>query len=693
VARVSGTYWEAVGDAPVTLAVLCGSTGTALDPAGAARLADDLAAALRAAGATMVDRPTHGDQATQLRAAARLATEAGQSLLLCADNLVAHPSLLWTLATEPAGRSTALVVADPAGDLREDRGRLLTGAGAVRFAGAFCIAPADLPRLTAALEGDQPAATVDALLPALLDAGLVPIATRSRLLHAERVSMDAELARARAAIAAVDEDAARLRLAVKEKDDFFTTYAVSSWSPLVTRWCARLGLTPSGVTAVSVLFAVAAALAFWQASRPAMIVGAVLLYLGFVLDCVDGQLARYTRRFGAFGGWLDTMADRAKEYAVYAGLAAGADRLGLPYAWALAIAAIVLQTVRHMTDTWYGALHDEAAARPGPAPAAGGVGARLSAASTRVQADTGSVAYWLKRIVVLPIGERWALLAVLAAAFDGRVALVALLGWGVLAFAYTLGLRSLRSASMRVAVLNRPGRSRFRDDGPLVRIVLSRAGLPQPLLFAVLAALGAAAAVALRSETALIVAGVLALGAGLAAGNERAGLAGGKEHAGLNEHAGLAAGKEHAGPVSGNEHAGPVSGNEHAGPARGNERVGLVGGNEHAGPLDWLVPAALRAVEYLLVVAVALTFDVSPPVCYLLLFALALRHYDVTARMEKGAPGSPAAGALLGWDGRVVLLLIAALAGLPTLGEAGLAVMVGGALLIEAGLDWRTRSS
>jgi phosphatidylglycerophosphate synthase len=620
---------KGIGDGPVTLAVLCGGTGSALDPIDAARVADDLTVALRAAGATVVDRPAGGDQAARLRDAARLAGETGSPLLLCADNLVAHPSLLWTLATEPAGRSTALVVPDPLGDLREERGRLLPGAGTVRFAGAICIAPADLPQLTAALEK---ASTVDGLLPVLLDAGLVPIATRTRLLHAERVMVDAELAGARAAIAAVDEDAARLRLAVKEKDDFFTTYAVSSWSPLVTKWCARLGLTPAGVTALSVLFAVAAALAFWQASRPAMIAGAVLLYLGFVLDCVDGQLARYTRRFGAFGGWLDTMADRAKEYAVYAGLAAGAERVGLPYAWPLAIAAIVLQTVRHMTDTWYGALHDEAAARPRPAMTAG-VGARLGAASERVQAGTGSVAYWLKRIVVFPIGERWALIGVLAALFDGRVALVALLIWGVLAFAYTLGLRSLRSAAMRVAVLDRPGTSRFRDDGPLVRMVLSRAGLSQPLLFALAAVLAAAVSVAVASKIALVIAGMLALCAGLAARSP------------------------------------------------------------HAGPLDWLVPAALRAAEYLLVVAVALVGSVPPPVCYLLLFTLALRHYDVTARMEKGAPGSPAAGALLGWDGRVVLLVVAALAGVATLGEAVLAGAVGGALLIEAGLDRRTRSS
>ena len=99
------------------------------------------------------------------------------------------------------------------------------------------IAPADLPLLvkaanaTAAADAGNP---VDVLFPELLDAGLVPVATRVRLLHAERVSTGAELAAARAATAAVDEDAARLRLAGKEKDDFFRTYAVSSWSPLVT---------------------------------------------------------------------------------------------------------------------------------------------------------------------------------------------------------------------------------------------------------------------------------------------------------------------------------------------------------------------------------------------------------------------------------------------------------------------------
>ncbi len=609
----------------MTLAVLHAGTGSTLDPAEATRLAGELDAALRAAGASAVE--------SDLRAAVRQAQDEQLPVLICADNLVAHPALLWMLATEPAGRTTALVVPDPHGDLREDRGKILPagdGPGTVHYGGAICVAPADLPVLAKVADRAD-------LLPALLEAGLVPVATPLRLLRAELVHDTAELTRARAEVAAVDEDRARLRMAVKEKDDFFTTYAVSTWSPLITKASARLRLTPSGVTAISVLFAVAAALAFWQASRPAMIAGGILLYLGFVLDCVDGQLARYTRQFGAFGGWLDTMADRAKEYAAYAGLAAGAERIGLPYVWPLAITAIILQTVRHMTDAWYGALHDEAAAHPRP-QAAGGVGARLTAASTRVQGEAGSAAYWLKRIAVFPIGERWALLSVLAIFTNGRIALAGTVLCGLVAMAYTLALRSLRALSMRVGILDKVDTSRFRDDGLLTRSVLSRAGLPAPLAFAALAAVAALAlvvaflsgAVEPPAKIALTVVALIVLGAGL--------------------------------------------------PARAR----------HGGPLDWLTPAALRAAEYLMIAAVGLSGSVPTPIVYLLIFMLTLRHYDLVARMEKGAPAGRAQGDPLGWDGRVVLLTIAALAGVPAVGLVLLALVVGGTFGVNAIADWRT---
>jgi hypothetical protein len=69
---------------------------------------------------------------------------------------------------------------------------------------------------------------------------------------------------------------------------------------------------------------------------------------------------------------------------------------------------------------------------------------------------------------------------------------------------------------------------------------------------------------------------------------------------------------------------------------------------------------------------------------------LALRHYDLTARMEKGAPAGRRTGVPVGWDGRVVLLTAAALAGQATLGIALLAGAVGGSFLAGAVADWRT---
>jgi phosphatidylglycerophosphate synthase len=648
------------------VAVLC-PAGADLDPSAAAALAAELTAALTAAGAREVRAltapvtspvgaapiqaaaPIHAGRAGELREIAALARAGAGPLLLCADNLVAHPSLLWMLATDPVGRTSALVTppatAQPAG-LREDRGRLVAATElalpTARFVGALAVAPADLPRLAEIAERLAVVATtgplLDALLAGLIAAGVAPVALRVRLLHAEQVADDTQLAAAQAAVAAIDEDRARLRLAVKEHDDFFTTYAVSSWSPLVTKLAARLRLTPSGVTALSVLLAIGAGLAFWQASRPAMLVGAVLLYLGFVLDCVDGQLARYTRSFGPFGGWLDTMADRAKEYAAYAGLAAGADRIGLPGAWQLGIAAMLLQTVRHMTDAWYGALHDEAARRP--ASAGAGIGGRLTAASNRVQGDTGSPAYWLKRIVVFPIGERWALIGVLAIVGNGRVALIGVLAWGVFAAAYTLGLRSLRSLSMRVPVMPTVDIARHRDDGLLARWALGgphppRLPLGGPLPLAALAA-GAAGVLAAFALAGTAIAptwiAVVALLVLLAA---------------------------------------------------------LPAGAAHAGPLDWLTAAALRAGEYLFVAAVGLAGHVPLPLIFLLIFALALHHYDLVARMEKGAPVGPARRAVAGWVGRVAILAVAGVVGLATAGTLLVTVVV----LVMFGYDAATAAA
>jgi Family of unknown function (DUF5941)/CDP-alcohol phosphatidyltransferase len=241
-----------------------------------------------------------------------------------------------------------------------------------------------------------------------------------------------------------DDAATRLAAAVKADDGFFTTYCVSSYTPHLVRAAARLRLTPNLVTSASLVVAAGAAVSFGSGSRAALVAGAVLLQVSFTLDVVDGQLARYTGASSAFGAWFDALSDRVKEYAVYAGLAVGSVRAFHDDVWALAGAALVLQTVRHQIDFGFAPASPPADIDDGP-PA--GLGARLGHGAIRLSATTNrrGVTYWAKRIIVLPIGERLLLISVTAAFFRPRVTFVALLVWGALALAYSLAGRVLRS--------------------------------------------------------------------------------------------------------------------------------------------------------------------------------------------------------------------------------------------------------
>ncbi len=156
-----------------------------------------------------------------------------------------------------------------------------------------------------------------------------------------------------------DEERALLASAVKASDSWFTTFLVSPYSKYVARWCARVGLTPNIVTTISMVIGIAAALAFATGTRLGLVVGAVLLQLAFTADCVDGQLARYTRTFSKLGAWLDSIFDRGKEYVVFAGLAVGASRGFGDDVWLLAGLAITLQTARHTVDFSYAARQHE----------------------------------------------------------------------------------------------------------------------------------------------------------------------------------------------------------------------------------------------------------------------------------------------------------------------------------------------
>jgi phosphatidylglycerophosphate synthase len=239
------------------------------------------------------------------------------------------------------------------------------------------------------------------------------------------------------------DEKARLDAAVKPVDGFFTTFFVSPYSRYIARWAARRGLTPNQVTVASFVLGLLAAAGFATGERWGLIAGALLLQVAFTADCVDGQLARYSRQFSAFGGWLDATFDRAKEWIVFAGLAIGADSV-----WLLAGAALTLQTLRHFMDFGWQEVRGEADAELGGWDRPGAV-------------------EWVKRIVAFPIGERFAAISITAAIWSAHTTFVVLLAWGGFAAVYGFAGRVLRS--LKLEPHSDPVLATFRDDGPIAR--------------------------------------------------------------------------------------------------------------------------------------------------------------------------------------------------------------------------------
>lgn len=409
---------------------------------------------------------------------------------------------------------------------------------------------------------------------------------------------------ARQAVAAVDDEAIRLRTAVKARDGFFTTYCISPYSRYIARWCARRGLTPNQVTTASLLTALIAAGCAATGTRPGFVAAGLLLLFSFVLDCTDGQLARYSLQYSTLGAWLDATFDRAKEYAYYAGLALGAANAsgGHDDVWALALGAMVLQTCRHVVDFSFNEANHDATANTSP----------TAALSDKL--DSVGWTVWVRRMIVLPIGERWALIAVLTALTTPRVTFIVLLIGCALAATYTTAGRVLRSLTRRATRTDRAAQALadLCDSGPLTDL-LRRAvrGVPRHTAPA-LAALGA---LVLVLATALSGYGSWwpVLGAGVYA---------------LTSAAAVAR---------------PLK-----------------------GPLDWLVPPVFRAAEYGTILLIAAKADVNGalPAAFGLVAAVAYHHYDTVYRIRggTGAPPHWLVRAIGGHEGRtLVVTLIAAL--------------------------------
>ena len=337
-------------------------------------------------------------------------------LLLLDQNAVIAKPHLELLTDYPRSASVALVATQKNGDTLVRQNRIASASsqshkvtvGNRNFAGALRISQNQREEVIKALEE-----AIDSRLPGnAIDLSLVAL-TRARVQVDAADLWAAPYARSvdnlvRESVASELESLnlgqLRLKMANRANDGFYSVFFLRKFSKLLTWLAVRVKATPNQVTLISFAIGLYSAFCFTKGSFSQTLLGAVLLQISIIVDCVDGELARYTRKFSKLGAWLDAVTDRVKEYMVFLGLAIGAEKSGEDL-WIPALVMMLIQTFRHLSDYNFARSVKLRAESQFLAPI--DYAADFDGIVPTEREPKGRLRYWLGKIIQFPIGERW----------------------------------------------------------------------------------------------------------------------------------------------------------------------------------------------------------------------------------------------------------------------------------------------
>ncbi|GAB3970729.1 hypothetical protein GCM10029978_044620 [Actinoallomurus acanthiterrae] len=99
----------------------------------------------------------------------------------------------------------------------------------------------------------------------------------------------------------------------KARDAWWTVFLVDPLAgPLVVGTANRTKITPNQITWGALFLGLGSAGCFLMADWKWLVLGALLYHLSFVLDCMDGKIARLKGNGTVLGGWLDYVFDRVR---------------------------------------------------------------------------------------------------------------------------------------------------------------------------------------------------------------------------------------------------------------------------------------------------------------------------------------------------------------------------------------------
>jgi hypothetical protein len=207
-----------------------------------------------------------------------------------------------------------------------------------------------------------------------------------------------------------------------QEDGLVAALTVAPLAGRIARSAAGRGLTPNALALTALALTGCAAAWFAAGSRSGLIAGAVLLCAALPVRQARSLLPAGGLAATAFTGWLGAMSATAGEFAVYACLAVGWSPVRPQQSWELAIAAMVLLAVRQMADACY---------------------ALAAPARQEMRGPGSSVLRLAGQSITLPAAERTLLIAVTAPVWGSRVALIALVGWEIVALGYSVAERAV----------------------------------------------------------------------------------------------------------------------------------------------------------------------------------------------------------------------------------------------------------
>ena len=139
----------------------------------------------------------------------------------------------------------------------------------------------------------------------------------------------------------------------KARDAWWTVLLVDPLAARLVRLVApHRRITPNVLTVIATVIGLASAACFAGQTRWWLVAGALLFHVSFVVDCMDGKIARLNGTGSMFGAWFDFVFDRLRVFACALALFGGQylHTGRITYLWLLSV-VVFLDLFRYLNGS------------------------------------------------------------------------------------------------------------------------------------------------------------------------------------------------------------------------------------------------------------------------------------------------------------------------------------------------------